>query len=89
MPYSYKDQYLRLRSVQSFDGSAKLQGKEDNAKLKFYRLQELRWTRIVANDLENIPIGLIASWGSLLCCSNYNTHAYLVIGFAIFRYGRF
>jgi len=27
---------------------------------------EARWTRIVANDLENLPFGLVVAWGSLM-----------------------
>jgi glutathione S-transferase len=28
--------------------------------------EEARWNRIIANDLENIPIGLVTAWASLL-----------------------
>ncbi|KDO25539.1 hypothetical protein SPRG_20662 [Saprolegnia parasitica CBS 223.65] len=29
------------------------------------REQDIRWERIVRNDLENIPIGLIVAWGAV------------------------
>jgi hypothetical protein len=51
------------------DGTAKAaerasKGGEDKA-FKRAREKEQRWTRIVANDLENVPLGLIVAWGSL------------------------
>lgn len=47
---------------QSFDGTAKAaeRGNEDKA-LKKALQNEQRWTRIVANDLENIPLVSLAS----------------------------
>eukprot|EP00906_Rhabdomonas_costata_P023578 RCo033916 len=32
-----------------------------------YRLEEARWLRIVQNDLENLPLGLVAAWVGVLC----------------------
>ena len=46
---------------------------------------EMRWVRIMANDLENIPIGLINAWGMLLFCESPVVHKYAVISFAIAR----
>ena len=71
---------------QSFDGSAQLAKKGDGPEIMKRQLNEKRWTRIVANDLENIPIGLILSWGGLLCGRSQVLHGYLVLGFAASRY---
>ena len=39
----------------------------------------------MANDLENIPIGLIAAWGNLLCAYSPTVHFYLALAFAAAR----
>ena len=44
-----------------------------------------RWVRIVSNDLENIPLGLIICWGSLFCLYSANLHSIFVIVFAVSR----
>eukprot|EP00300_Choanocystis_sp_HF-7_P026907 c3130_g1_i1.p1 GENE.c3130_g1_i1~~c3130_g1_i1.p1 ORF type:complete len:162 (-),score=43.78 c3130_g1_i1:137-622(-) len=44
-----------------------------------------RWNRIVQNDIENIPTGLIVAWGALLVTDHPQTHAVLVSAFAAFR----
>lgn len=41
-----------------------------------------RWTRIVQNDLETIPIGLIAAWGFASITSAPNVHGYACLIFA-------
>ena len=46
-----------------------------------------RWARIVSNDMENIPLGLIAAWGSLLCCANPQAHVVLILLFTLARIG--
>ena len=33
-----------------------------------------RWSKIIQNDIENIPMGLILNWGSLLCNANPAYH---------------
>ena len=33
-----------------------------------------RWSKIIQNDIENIPLGLILNWGSLLCNANPAYH---------------
>lgn len=49
--------------------------------------QESRWNRIVANDLENIPLGLIVCWAAVLVQANSTTHVILISLFAIGRIG--
>ncbi|CAE8682692.1 unnamed protein product, partial [Polarella glacialis] len=50
-----------------------------------------RLTRSLANDMENLPMGLICTWGSLLCVSASSrpllgeAHAALAAGFALSR----
>ena len=39
----------------------------------------------MANDLESIPIGLIAAWGNLLCAYSPTVHFYLALAFAAAR----
>ena len=52
-----------------------------------------RWNRIIANDLENIPIGLVICWASLLCTSASGnkgcetTHNVAVLAFLVGRVG--
>jgi hypothetical protein len=72
--------FMPAAGAQSFDGTAKAAEKgNENKGLKKARETEQRWTRIVANDLENIPLvgpppslllslphqGLIIAWGAL------------------------
>jgi len=47
--------------------------------------EDHRWQRLVLNDLENIPIGLIVAWSSLLSAYSPFLHAILVIAFAVGR----
>lgn len=51
------------------------------------REAEARWNRIVMNDVENIPMGLIAAWGSLMCNANPTAHVVLVVIFTLARLG--
>ena len=46
-----------------------------------------RWTKIVQNDLETIPIGLLMNWGSLLCNPNPCIHLGLNATFVLGRLG--
>jgi uncharacterized MAPEG superfamily protein len=50
---------------QSLDGSKKF--KADDIKGVRAKKKEMRWLRLVQNDLENIPLGLITAWASVLC----------------------
>lgn len=71
--------------VQNFSGDAKVfksTKKETLAKANLTRA-----LRIVANDLENIPIGLIVMWGSLLCCYSVNAHMVCAAAFMVGRVG--
>lgn len=63
---------------QDFDGTTKLTQRkkkhdgDDNEKavnkLRTAKATEVRTARIVMNDLENIPLGLIVAWMGVLCC---------------------
>jgi len=44
-----------------------------------------RWLRIVGNDLENIPIGLICLWTALLTAKSPAVHVFCVVSFVIAR----
>lgn len=57
----------------------------DNAKLKKAREVDIRWQRIVGNDVECIPLGLIIAWASLLSPFSAKVHCGLIITFAVSR----
>eukprot|EP00242_Pyramimonas_sp_CCMP2087_P014083 CAMPEP_0198213302 /NCGR_PEP_ID=MMETSP1445-20131203/28792_1 /TAXON_ID=36898 /ORGANISM="Pyramimonas sp., Strain CCMP2087" /LENGTH=259 /DNA_ID=CAMNT_0043887927 /DNA_START=105 /DNA_END=884 /DNA_ORIENTATION=+ len=44
-----------------------------------------RWARIVGNDLENIPIGLLCLWAALLTAKSPAVHVFCVATFVIAR----
>ena len=67
------------RAPEDLDPKAKEGTKEDVE-------HDDRCKRICMNDLENIPLGLLVAWGSLLCQKNNQTHMYLVAGFTGFRF---
>uniref|UniRef100_A0A6B2LPW7 Microsomal glutathione S-transferase 1 n=1 Tax=Arcella intermedia TaxID=1963864 RepID=A0A6B2LPW7_9EUKA len=48
---------------------------------------DVRWQRIVQNDLENLPLGLIVAWGSLFSCYSPRAHSFLVGLFCASRIG--
>jgi hypothetical protein len=60
--------------------------KKDNPKYELRKQNEIRWSRIMMNDLENIPIALILSWGGLLSAHSPRIHTLLVIGFTLARF---
>ncbi|GAB5035377.1 membrane associated eicosanoid glutathione metabolism-like domain protein [Nannochloropsis oceanica] len=78
--------FMPQAGTQSFDGTAKTaeKGNEDKG-LKKAKEIEQRWTRIVANDLENIPLGLIIAWGALQSPLSASAHIVLVFSFAVSR----
>ena len=79
-----KDAKLFPKSgVQDFSGDSKVFKTPEKKKLVKAKLT--RALRIVANDLENIPIGLITMWGSLFCCYNVNAHMACTAGFTLGR----
>ena len=45
----------------------------------------LRWERIVANDIENIPIGCLVALAALLTAKSAEAHSAFIYLFAIFR----
>jgi hypothetical protein len=92
--------FMPAAGAQSFDGTAKAAEKgNENKGLKKARETEQRWTRIVANDLENIPLvgpppsllpslphqGLIIAWGALQSPLSAPAHVVLVLSFALSR----
>lgn len=46
---------------------------------------DMRWQRIVLNDLENIPLGLIVAWASVFSPLSEWTHVSLVASFTLAR----
>lgn len=65
---------------QDFDGSSKRaeREKKDDEKaldrLIKAKSAEMRAARLVMNDLENIPLGLIAAWMGVVCGGNPTVH---------------
>ncbi|KAJ3402514.1 hypothetical protein CcCBS67573_g03151 [Chytriomyces confervae] len=49
------------------------------------KMRELRWQRIIMNDLENIPLGLIIAWSSLVTPKSPLVHTVSVVTFAVMR----
>ncbi|KAI8851780.1 hypothetical protein BC829DRAFT_487842 [Chytridium lagenaria] len=54
-------------------------------KIRKEKLIEIRWSRIVMNDVENIPIGLIVAWATLLSPASAYLQSMIVYLFAISR----
>ena len=46
-----------------------------------------RWTRIVANDLESIPLALIVAWAAVICRAPAIIHDVLIITYVLSRIG--
>ena len=46
----------------------------------------MRWVRICMNDLENIPMGLILNWASLICPASIKWHIVFTITFCVARF---
>ncbi|KAJ1540168.1 hypothetical protein HK405_011805 [Cladochytrium tenue] len=49
------------------------------------RLDDIRWQRIVNNDLENLPLGLILAYASLQSPASHTVHRVAVITFVVSR----
>jgi glutathione S-transferase len=47
--------------------------------------KQQRWGRICANDLENIPLGLIIAWGAVFCGASPNIHIPAMMTFTLAR----
>jgi glutathione S-transferase len=60
--------YASDKQAQSFS----LNKLNDTPQEKITALAEMRWNRIVMNDLENIPLGLILCWASELSGNQIN-----------------
>eukprot|EP00622_Pseudochattonella_farcimen_P008150 FR744325.1.p1 GENE.FR744325.1~~FR744325.1.p1 ORF type:complete len:157 (+),score=17.96 FR744325.1:54-473(+) len=76
--------------VQDFSGSAKLEkrssdGGEKAAKARKSKDFETRAARLVMNDLENIPLGLIVAWMGVLCGGNRWIHLASLWAFCLGR----
>lgn len=50
-----------------------------------HREADIRWQRIVHNDMENIFLGLIVAWGSLFSAASPGVHAVSVVIFTLAR----
>ena len=48
-------------------------------------MADIRWQRIVHNDLENVVVGLIMAWASLLSAYNPSVHVWSVVVFTVSR----
>ncbi|KAK3242461.1 hypothetical protein CYMTET_47850 [Cymbomonas tetramitiformis] len=68
---------------QNFIGSPR----EDDPKVKKAKEDDRRWTRIIQNDLENIPLGLIVSWASVLSAKSSTAHLTFCAMFTLGRIG--
>jgi glutathione S-transferase len=54
----------------------------ENAK---HAVADVRWQRIVHNDLENVVMGLVVVWASLLSAYSPSLHTAAVVAFAVSR----
>jgi glutathione S-transferase len=50
-----------------------------------HAMADIRWQRIVHNDMENIFMGLIVAWGSLFSAANASVHCVCVVIFTVSR----
>lgn len=55
---------------------------EDQAEAK---VEDIRWQRIVANDLENLPFGLILAWAAVVTNGNSTQTSVATIVFTVAR----
>lgn len=83
---------------QDFDGTAKLTEREKQNKtdggderaldrIRKAKSAEVRTARLVMNDLENIPLGLIVAWMGVLCGGNQYVHLSSLWAFCLGRCG--
>ncbi|OQS03854.1 hypothetical protein THRCLA_03858 [Thraustotheca clavata] len=49
------------------------------------KIEDIRWQRILSNDVENIPLGLILAWGSTVAGGNPTVTVVATIAFTIAR----
>eukprot|EP00299_Pterocystis_sp_00344_P012265 c5862_g1_i1.p1 GENE.c5862_g1_i1~~c5862_g1_i1.p1 ORF type:complete len:180 (+),score=24.16 c5862_g1_i1:35-574(+) len=66
--------------------SSPLPPKPEDDMHEFFLQNSERYNRLVMNNLENILIGLIVAWGTLLCAKDANTHVWLVLILAVSRF---
>ena len=77
---------FRKAGEQSFSGLAKFAGKPINDRyVKDIKEKEQRWLRIVANDVENLPIGMVLAIFSLWYGFSETLHVVCMISFATCR----
>jgi glutathione S-transferase len=57
----------------------------DAEKLQKYQMLDERWKRIVLNDLENIPLGLIVATVSILVGGNEHVNSIALVLFTVSR----
>ncbi|KAF0683277.1 Aste57867_24709 [Aphanomyces stellatus] len=67
-------------------GLAKTDEKDDTKTAPAEAIQaDIRWERIVRNDLENIPIGLLVAWGAVNSGGNAIVNSAAIGSFTFFR----
>ncbi|CAK4067025.1 unnamed protein product [Aphanomyces euteiches] len=57
----------------------------DPEELRKAKEREHRWNRIVGNDMENIPLGIILAWVSIMAGGNTSATSVLFILFTVCR----
>ena len=83
-----EDEMLSLAKKSKKEGIRQTFGTEANPSDKILdaRVNVVRWSRVMQNALQNIPLGLLVAWSSMLTASNRPWFPYFFIGFAIFRW---
>ena len=59
---------------------------QDDKKLIERMEKEMRWNRIVGNDLESLPFGLVTAWSACFACYSPVGHAVAVSLYVLSRY---
>jgi len=77
--------------VQDFSGTTKLEKRESDGAEKAGKARkakefEVRVARLVMNDLENIPLGLIVAWAGVLCGGSSTVHVTSLWAFCLGRF---
>merc|ERR1719486_1342973 len=77
--------------AQDFSGAAKLAKRESDGAEKANKARkakdyEVRVARLVMNDLENIPLGLIVAWAGVLCRGSRKVQVAALWAFCLGRY---
>ena len=60
---------------------------QESLEVKNAKIADIRWQRIVLNDLENIPLGLFVCLMSVISNGNVTANSVLILSFTISRIG--